>query len=396
MHVGLVCRNDVDSGIDLANAINDAGASVTLYLSHSHTAMAVDVSDRPLERFYEVGLLPPECKVRLRQIPRMRSPRSVAMIHRLSQTMRNDGIDVAHILMGPGEIWLAVLSCLLRNLPVVSTMVIPKPNVIEDLPDWVVIAAHRLLTFGSDVIIVNGTDQVSLVKELYHVPLNKIVYVPLCPRTTAYKWSLRRKTEEPGTVLLFGAARRHKGLEYLVRAQPLITRQIRNARILIASRGKELERCRQMIQDMSKFEIHDGFVSGDVMADFFQRASLVALPYLSASTSGILMTAYVFGKPVVATHVGSLPDFVENGVTGLLVEPANVEQLAEAIIKLLSDDTLRHSMGENAVRWVEESHKKVAMQTLRAYEKAISIHKGGLGHRSCGSNWLGFSNRRRG
>jgi len=182
--------------------------------------------------------------------------------------------------------------------------------------------------------------------------------------------------EEPGTILFLGRIRSNKGLEYLVRAQPIITRHVPHARIVIAGRGEdELERCRQMIQDGTRFEIHHGWIPGDVVTELFQRASLVVLPYTSASTSGILMTAYVFGKPVVATRVGSLPEYVEDGVTGLLVPPADVEQLADAIVQLLSDDALRHRMGENATRWVDEEQKKIAEQSLRAYEKAISIHQ---------------------
>ena len=57
-----------------------------------------------------------------------------------------------------------------------------------------------------------------------------------------------------------------------------------------------------MIQDATRFEIHDGFIPSDAVCQLFQRASLVVLPYISASTSGILMTAYVFGKPVVTTR----------------------------------------------------------------------------------------------
>jgi glycosyltransferase involved in cell wall biosynthesis len=86
-----------------------------------------------------------------------------------------------------------------------------------------------------------------------------------------------------------------------------------------------------MIEDGSKFEIHEGYISSEGITGLFQRASLVVLPYLSASTSGVLMIAYSFGKPVVATKAGCLPEYVEDNITGLLVDPANVEQLAEAI-----------------------------------------------------------------
>jgi glycosyltransferase involved in cell wall biosynthesis len=129
-----------------------------------------------------------------------------------------------------------------------------------------------------------------------------------------------------------------------------------------------------MIRDSSRFEICKGFIPGDVAAALFQKVSLVVLPYISASTSGILVTAYVFGKPVVATRVGCLPEYVQDGITGLLVPPRNVEELADAIARLLSDDVMRHRMGENAKHWVNELQCRVVDQTLGAYERAISVH----------------------
>jgi glycosyltransferase involved in cell wall biosynthesis len=254
-------------------------------------------------------------------------------------------------------------------------MIIPKPNIKESLSDIVVLAGYKLLAYGSDMIIVNGANQVDLVGKLYGVPTNRIAYVPLGPRITAAKWSACKKSEEPGTILFFGAARPHKGLEFLIRAQPEITRQVPHARIVIASYGEDLERCKQMIQDSSKFEIHEGFVAGDMAAAFFERASLVALPYLSASTSGILMTAYVFGKPVVATRVGSLPEYVNEGITGFLVPPSDSVQLGNAVTRLLLDDSLRYQMGQNAIHWVNGKQEQIGTETLGAYEKAICIHK---------------------
>lgn len=376
MHVSIVSFTDIDWGLDLANALNEAHVSVSLHLSRSHTIRTVNDSDQPVERIYERGLVAPDIKIRLFQLPRVRDPRSFAVMRRVSQSIRDDGVDVAHILMGAGRIWTAVLACLLRDLPVVSTMIVPRPNIGDYPPAFVVSAVNKLLTYWSDVIIANGRNDVDLVQRLYGVPGSRVSYVQLGPRTTATRWVTKPVREEPGTILFFGRIISYKGLEYLVRAQPIITRRVPHARIVIAGRGREeLERCRQMIQDSTRFEIHDGFIPSDVVSELFQRASLVALPYISASTSGILMTAYVFGKPVVVTRVGSLPEYVEDGVTGLLVPPADVEQLANAIVRLLSDDALRYQMGENAKRWVHEEQKRIALQSLRAYEKAVSIHQ---------------------
>jgi glycosyltransferase involved in cell wall biosynthesis len=389
MRVGLVVSNDLDYGLDVANALDRAGVSVNMYLSYARVALylpgitncdGLPHPDRLVERLHAMELVPSACRVRLFRFPRIRDPRSLAVILKISQTLRSDGVDVAHILMGPGELWIAVLASFLRYImPVVSTMIIPRPNVGENLPTTLLLATNKLLAFGSHMIIVNGSSQVKLVHKLYGISTHKIVYVPLGPRTSAVKWSAERLTEEPGTVLFCGRADPHKGLEYLVKAQPIITQQVPHARIVIAAHGKELERWRQMAKDNPGFEIHEGFLTSDVLAAFFQRSSLVALPYVSASTSGLMMTAYVFGKPVVATSVGSLPEYVKDGVTGFLVPPADVEQLAGAIVHLLTDNTLRHRMGEQATHWVNEIQKDIAMQTLGVYERAISIRKNGKG-----------------
>jgi len=378
MHIGLVTRSQVDIALDMANELVEKGVSVSLYMPHGELAQEVGTPDHPVERLYEVGLVPRECRVHLLQPPRMRDLRSFLLFRKLAQSMQDDGIELAHILLNDGEIWFAMLACLLHNIPVVTTMIIPKANVGDRLPSSIVWAVNKLAAYGSDAVIVNGAEQVKLVQKLYNLPANRVIYVPLNVRTTAIKWSDGTVPEEPGTVLFFGRAHPHKGLEYLVRAQPHISRRIPHARILISAHGEDLERCRNMIQDPSKFEIIEGVVPGDVMATLFQRAAVVALPYLSASTSGVLTTAFSFAKPVVATRVGCLPEYVGDDIRGILVDPGNEQQLADAIVRLLSDDALRRKMGENAARWMEERQEKITMQTLRVYERAVAWHKNGV------------------
>jgi glycosyltransferase involved in cell wall biosynthesis len=228
---------------------------------------------------------------------------------------------------------------------------------------------------ASDVIIVNGGSQVQLVQSLYGLAPNRVFHVPLSGRTRAVEWSTKRVPEEPGTILFFGRADPHKGLEYLVRAQPMICRHIPEARILISAHGKELARCRKMIRDESRFEIIEGVVPGDAMSVTFQRASVVVLPYLSASTSGVLMTAYSHNKPVVATRVGCLAEYVEDGVTGFLVQPGNVEQLADGIIKLLADDARRQNMAKTMPTWLGERQRDIARQTVEVYGSAMRVKR---------------------
>ncbi|PYU09141.1 MAG: hypothetical protein DMG37_24220, partial [Acidobacteria bacterium] len=111
----------------------------------------------------------------------------------------------------------------------------------------------------------------------------------------------------------------------------------------------------------------------DRAADYFRRATVVVLPYIEASQSGVIPMAYSAGKPVVATTVGGLPEMVENGRTGYLVPPGDSAQLAEGVTKLLLDETLRRRMGANAKRKIEEecSPFVVAQKTIEVYLRAV-------------------------
>ncbi len=383
LHIGLVASADIESMLDLANVLHEAGVRVTVYLSYARAARLLAWSAAPgeaphsdqkvQERFYERDLLPRACSLRLIHYPRLRDPRSLGVVRRAIRTIQADGVDLVHISIGPTELWLAVMANLVRDLPVVTTYAQPKPNVGENRPAWLDLAINRLIARGSDVLAVTLQSMLPYIQKTYGIHAEHTAFVPLCPRITAVRWAGEPVPEEPGTVLFFGGARKHKGLEYLVRAQPLVNSEVPDARFLIASHGNDLDRCLELIEQPERFEVHRGFVPGDQMPTFYQRASLVALPYISAGPSGVLLDAYGFGKPVVASDVGGLPEYVQDGVTGVLVPPADERELAAGIIHLLSDDELRHRMGDNAKRWIAELKQSIAARWLEVYGQAISF-----------------------
>lgn len=104
------------------------------------------------------------------------------------------------------------------------------------------------------------------------------------------------------------------------------------------------------------------------------KAAGIVLPYPSESTSAILSTAQALGKPSVATRVGCLAEYLEDGITGVLVPPADEVTLASAIVELLQNNKLRHQMGANALSRVDKARDECVKQTMSALEKAISRH----------------------
>lgn len=152
--------------------------------------------------------------------------------------------------------------------------------------------------------------------------------------------------EEPGTILFFGRIKEYKGLKYLLEASSLI--KIKH-KIMIVGEG-DLSK-----YDLTGIEVHNKFIPDPKVANYFRRASIVVLPYIGATQTGIIPIAYSFKKPVVVTNVGSLPDVVINGKTGFIVCSKDPQKLAEKILKILSDDSLRKKMGNSAYRFMKEN-----------------------------------------
>ena len=86
-----------------------------------------------------------------------------------------------------------------------------------------------------------------------------------------------------------------------------------------------------------RFIVHNRFIRATECDELFRQASIVVLPYIEATQSGVIPLAYSYAKPVVATRVGALAEVVDDGKTGRLVPPADSESLAAAIVELLRD-----------------------------------------------------------
>jgi glycosyltransferase involved in cell wall biosynthesis len=155
----------------------------------------------------------------------------------------------------------------------------------------------------------------------------------------------------------------------LIQAVPLISDKIPNVKVVIAGSGDFIEK--DIIEKSPYFEIYNYFIAEEEVGKYFQRASLVVLPYIEGTQTGVIPIAYAFKKPVVVTNVGSIPEVVDEGVTGYIVPPKDPNALANAIIKLLNNDPLRKQMGENAYKKMgnELSWDFIAGETCKIYNE---------------------------
>jgi alpha-maltose-1-phosphate synthase len=255
--------------------------------------------------------------------------------------------DIIHIVFEDPV--SAVLSFFLsRKYPVIVTEHDPKLHDGEKLLIRIMFWFSRLITRNfSKAIIVHGR---SLQNSLHEqgVPLHKIHVVPHGDFSYFTQWSDPTVKEELA-LLYFGLINEYKGIEYLIQAAPKIIEQFPEVKIIIAGEG-DFSPYQKLIKMQDNFEIYNTYIPDEQVAQLFDRAAVVILPYIDASQSGVIPIAYSFKKPVIATNVGSLPEVIDHGKTGFIIPSRDSGILADSAITLLSDESLRKDMGENAYK----------------------------------------------
>jgi glycosyltransferase involved in cell wall biosynthesis len=166
----------------------------------------------------------------------------------------------------------------------------------------------------------------------------------------------RQQLEVPGDaelMLFFGFVRAYKGLDTLLQAMPAIRAARPRAMLLVVGEFYSQEtRTRALTHELGLDDcvrFVSDYVPNDEVAPYFSATDVVVLPYHHATQSGIIPVAYHMGRPVVTTRVGGLPEVIEEGKTGILVPPEQVDALAEALIRFFAE-SLGPSMQEHVAR----------------------------------------------
>jgi glycosyltransferase involved in cell wall biosynthesis len=140
---------------------------------------------------------------------------------------------------------------------------------------------------------------------------------------------------EGNIILFFGFVRPYKGLKYLLKAMPIITRQIDVHLFIVGEFWKGEEEYRKQIEDLGVGEnitIINKYVPNEEVGMYFAASDLAVLPYTSATGSAIVQTAFSCNKPVISTNVGCLPEIIDHERTGYVVPARDSQAIAKAVI----------------------------------------------------------------
>jgi len=187
--------------------------------------------------------------------------------------------------------------------------------------------------------------------------------------------------EDKTIVLLVGYLRRSKNFERVVRIFPRVAESVDNAILLVASGVRRPE-------DIAYRDVFLEFVANSVAKDkikvlpgpfseekfdlIISSADVAVLPYLRGAQSGIMAHCHAFAKPVVVTSdVPAMADLIQKARSGLVARTDS--ELAEAIVKILTEKNLAKEFSDNARSYVEKyaSWKIIASRHVDVYNKIL-------------------------
>ena len=213
---------------------------------------------------------------------------------------------------------------------------------LESRPKWQIflikLASKITCLFYDKIICVSRNDYNETIKNKI-APARKLAVIHNGIDPANYDF--QEKTEKEFVVGTIGESTKNKGHKYLIEA----SKNFPDIKLNIISN----------IPNASKY---------------LKNFDIFVLPSLKEGLPYVILEAGLAGLPVIASNVGGIPEIIENGKDGLLVPPANPEELAVAIKKLINDKVLRESLAKNLCEKIQKefSLEKMLRETISLYK----------------------------
>ena len=173
-------------------------------------------------------------------------------------------------------------------------------------------------------------------------------------------------------ILFFGLIAPYKGVEYLLQAFGKMQQKHPDLMLLIAGSGK-LYFDESLYRGNANVVLMNRYVPLAQLAGLLKNALFTVCPYKDATQSGVVQTTFSMGTPIVASDVGNFAEAIENGKSGIIVPPCDVDALANAM-----DDLVDHPEKLESFRnyidndWLQKNGwEEIVKQYLACYEAKV-------------------------
>jgi glycosyltransferase involved in cell wall biosynthesis len=240
----------------------------------------------------------------------------------------------------------------------------------------------RIKERSEKIITVSEHSRRDLITYL-HIPEDRISVIynaaderfrPILPDESD-KQRLEQKYRIAGSFILFvGTLEARKNIPALLRAFHKIRSRIDQKLVIVGNKGWKYEEIFTLVDSLNLHHdvIFTGYVPDSDLPLLYNLADIFVYPSLYEGFGLPLVEAMACGTPVISSHVSSIPEVV--GKAGILVDPLNTDQLADAMENLLCDENYRKELGNAGIRRSKLfSWEKTAQQTWSVYEEIMQV-----------------------
>lgn len=335
MRVLLTCSWFLKYAVPQAAALEQAGVDVALLCRDRP-----DEFDGSVEEFRQALDEVRGAGVEVFSVPgRVSSIKALPFVARVFGEVRRWKPDIVHAHVNDDPRLLAVT----RGYPLVLTVHDVQPHLGAPPVGRMHEAISRQWIRLADRIVVHGEALAEQLTATYG--RGGVVVVPhgTTPRSRPFPPPAEK------AVLLFGRLEHYKGIRVLLDAMEIVWRERPEIKLLVAGKGPDAH----LVPRHPRVEVFRGYLPESKVDELFHRASLVALPYLEASQSGVGLLAVGCGVPLVVSSVGSLPELAVD--PSFVVQTGDSEALARTLLLHIDhDNSVRRrvlELAENAFSW---------------------------------------------
>jgi starch synthase len=231
---------------------------------------------------------------------------------------------------------------------------------------------NRLVIRSADHILVHGQTYRQRLLDM-GVPAGRVTWTPLLHLFLG--GTLLGATSDVGAsvayepwALFFGRLSPYKGLDYLLTACALMDgRGAPEPCVVVAGAGDLDDLWAGALPE--RLALRNRLIDDEEAVDLFSRCGLLVLPYVDATQSALIAAAYYFRKPVIVTRTGALPEYVEEGRTGYVVEPDHPASLARCLERMLGDLAGLARMGAAGRTWYDARRAEEERTLVQMYQR---------------------------
>src|SRR5690606_304245 len=272
---------------------------------------------------------------------------------------KRDGVQILHSHGYKFNLLMGIWPRSLRKAPLISTLH-GYVGARKFTKMWLYELLDKVILKRTEAVVIVSAHMRSI-KAVKKIKDNKIVLIEngiACDEGRSAKGELsqdvlnfiKKRNKSIGAV---GRLSKEKGLENLIKALKIVVNENLDVGLLIVGEGSERSRLEKLVSTLNLEEhvYFSGYLSNPL--DYMRFIDCLIMASLTEGLPITLLETMWVGTPVVATSVGGIPSVLAEGRYGVLVEPGNINQLAEAITKVLRADDLE------LIRSSEEGRKRI-------------------------------------